>query len=652
MEELDYVRFYLLKSVRNKIRPCLLAGAMALSFYATAQAQISVTTYHNDNRRIGWNPSETILTPSNMTPSTFGLRASTPLDDQVDAQPLIVANQMITGQGIHTVVYVVTENNTVYAIDATSGKILKSGHLGSPVPQPLKCNNNGPNVGITSTPTIDVAKQTIYVMAYLLIGGQPVYRLHALNLQTLGDKPGSPIAVSASHSLADGTTYDFNSLVQRQRPALLESGGNVYAAFGSFCDFAFGRSRGWLLGWNASTLAPLAANELTDNLTSAQTKGTNYFLSSIWMSGYGIADDGMGNLFFATGNSDPSLNTYGTNNIEESAVKMPESLSTVLDLFTPSNAFTLDKVDEDFGSGGVLVVPDQPGPMPHLAVAATKDGRLFILDRDAMGGFHNPDIPANVAAGRCWCGPSYYQGADGIGRVVTSGGTIIKGVGSQSNLKTWTINTALTPALTLEASFTFPTTRQDPGFFTAVSSNGTTAQTAVIWTVARPTGPDHHLTLYAFNAKQSGGTLPLLWSGAAGFWPNLGGNANVVPVVANGMVYVASYRALSIFGLTSHRAQTKVQLIPPPPVPESMPAAALFWGTVRSVHGSRVVLVLRTGELLQVDVSEAWKAGTTVVPVVGKNVSVNGRLDENGLLHADIMWRAKEQASWGADKRD
>jgi len=105
------------------------------------------------------------------------------------------------------------------------------------------------------------------------------------------------------------------------------------------------------------------------------------------MAGYGVADDGDGNLFFVTSNSDPLINTYtGTTNIQESVVKMPDDLSSVLDLFTPSNAFTLDAQDGDYGSGGVLVLPDQPGPIPHLAVAAGKDGRLFILNRDDMGG--------------------------------------------------------------------------------------------------------------------------------------------------------------------------------------------------------------------------------------------------------------------------
>jgi hypothetical protein len=165
-----------------------------------AHAQTSVTTYHSDSQRTGWNPSESTLTPSNVTPTTFGLVASVGLDDQVDAQPLVVANQTILGQGVHTVVYVVTENDTVYEIDSSTANILRSVHLGTPVPTPLGCHNNGPNVGITSTPTIDIARQTIYVMAYTLVAGQQAYQLHALNLQTLQNQAGSPITVHGQAS--------------------------------------------------------------------------------------------------------------------------------------------------------------------------------------------------------------------------------------------------------------------------------------------------------------------------------------------------------------------------------------------------------------------------------------------------------------------
>jgi hypothetical protein len=245
---------------------------------------------------------------------------------------------------------------------------------------------------------------------------------------------------------------------------------------------------------------------------------------------------------------------------------MPEALTSVLDLFTPSNVFALDQRDKDYGAGGVLVLPDQPGPVPHLAVAAGKDGRLFILDRDNMGGFHNPDIPAHVNIGKCWCGPSYYQGADGIGRIVSSGG---------NKVETWKVHTSFRPALTPEASSAaLAATSQRPGFFTTVSSNALEPNTAIIWAIGRPTGFNNHIVLYAFNGTKSGNKLPLLWSGNAGPWPYISGNANLVPTVANGMVYVASYRRLEIFGLKPSTRQMSLKSRQLPPLPRAKSSRA------------------------------------------------------------------------------
>jgi glucose dehydrogenase len=148
-----------------------------------------------------------------------------------DAQPLVVPNQQIAAgptPGAYQVVYVATEANTIYAISASNGAVLLSRNLGTPVPMPLGCGNNGPNVGINSTPVIDVAAQALYVVAYTLMSGIPTYQVFALNLSDLTDKI-SPVTVAASHTLSDGTTYNFNAQFQRQRAALLESSGIIYA---------------------------------------------------------------------------------------------------------------------------------------------------------------------------------------------------------------------------------------------------------------------------------------------------------------------------------------------------------------------------------------------------------------------------------------
>lgn len=535
---------------RHRLIAQVTAPALVVLFSALlASAQISVTTYHYDNNRTGWNQNESVLTPSNVNGSTFGLLHKVTLDDQVDGQPLLVPGVNITTgshQGKHDAVYVASEGNTIYAIDAESGEILLNPNFGHPVPSPLGCTNNGPNVGINSTPVIDTTSNTMYVIIYTNDAGGPTYRIHALDLGSLTDNV-TPVTVAASHTLSDGTTFTFNGTYQRQRPGLLLANGTVYAGFGSFCDFSANLSRGWLLGWSSGSLTPVPANRLND---TQATSPNSFFLSSIWMSGYGPSTDDSGNILFVTGNSDYSGTTYdGVSNIQESVVKVSSNLTTVLDLFTPKNQSNLDQSDNDFGSGGVLVLPDQPGSIPHLAVAEGKVGTLFLMNEDQLGGYSTKknNVLGSYAAGQCWCGPSYFvDPKDGAARVVTSGGRKI-GV--------WKVNTSPAPSLTSVATASVPG-GQDPGFFTSISSNGQASP--IIWAVSRPNNSSSGapIGLYAFNPEStSGSTMSLLFKGLAGNWPNLGGNSNLVPVVANGQVFVASNKQLRIFGLLTGKTK-------------------------------------------------------------------------------------------------
>jgi hypothetical protein len=529
--------------VRRLAGTTSLTCILLLPFNAvTAPAQTAVTTYHYDNNRTGWNSSETVLTPANVNSSSFGLLTTVSLDDQVDAQPLVVPGVNITAgshQGTHDVVYVVTGNDTVYAIDASAGTILLTQSMGKPVSMPLGCNNNGPNVGISSTPVIDTSSSTLYLMAYTQDTTGPAYRVHALDLGSLTDKM-TPQVVTASHTLSNGTTFSFNATYQRQRPGLLLANGNIYAGFGSFCDYSANVSRGWLLGWNAATLAPLSANQVLD---TQATSPDNFFLSSIWMSGYGLAADDSGNILFVTGNSDPSGTTYdGVTNIQESVVKVSANLTPVLSLFTPSNQASLDGGDTDFGSGGVLVLPDQAGSIPHLAVAAGKFGDMYLMNEDNLGGYSptKNHVLGTSGIGGCWCGPSYFVDPnDGAARVVSSGG---------NRVGIWKLQTSPSPKLTGIIRSTAIRNGQDPGFFTSVSSNGTASP--IIWALSRPVSQQSNsIALYAFNPESGGSTMARLFEGVAGAWPNLGGNSNLVPVVANGKVYVGSNKQLRIFGL-------------------------------------------------------------------------------------------------------
>lgn len=529
------------------------AAAMAVLIFISASAllaagQTAVTTYHYDNNRTGWNPNESTLTPANVNTASFGLLHSVALDEQVDAQPLVEPGVIITAgqyQGTtHDVVYVATEGNTVFAIDAHTGIILLKPNFGTPVKYPLGCGNNGPNVGINSTPVIDPGSNTLYVMIYTQDGKTQNYRLHALDLGSLADKV-TPQLVTASHTLTDGTTFNFNATYQRQRPALLLANGSIYAGFGSFCDLGANLSRGWLLGWTAGTLTPFPSNQLIDQQA---TDASSFFLSSIWMSGYGLATDDAGNILFVTGNSEAS--TYdGVTNIQESVIKISPTLTTVLDLFTPDNQVSLDQGDVDFGSGGLLVLPDQPGSTPHLAVAAGKDGNMYFMNEDSLGGYSpiKNNVLGTYSIGGCWCGQSYFLDADGTGRVVTSGGYVAE---------LYQVQTSPKVALEYLKGSAAVTGSQSPGFFTAISSNGTS--NPIIWALSRPANAGKYpLFLYAFNPDAGKSTMKKLFHAKAGFWPNLGGNSNLVPVVANGEVFVASNKMLEIFGLLGGNSKTK-----------------------------------------------------------------------------------------------
>jgi hypothetical protein len=526
----------------------LLALTLTLAGCALAGAQASVTTYHNDNYRTGWNSQEKSLTPTSVHGSSFGVLQTVALDDQVQAQPLVVQGVRITAgafKGLHNVVYVATENNTVYAIDTTSGQVLLSPNFGPPVVKPLGCHIYNPDVGIHSTPVIDLPNSTLYAMVYTQQATGPAYFLHALDLGSLTDKV-PPQLVAASHTLTDGTSYAFSATYEQQRPALLLANGNVYAAFGSFCDKAPSLSRGWVLGWQTGTLTPLAGNQITD--TQATAPG-QYFLSSIWMSDYGPSADDSGNVLFITANSDPSGTTYdGVTDIQESVIKLSPDLTTVLDLFTPSDEAELDEKDNDFGSGGVMVLPDQTGTTPHLAVAAGKEGNMFFMNEDNLGGFSTQtnNVLGTYSIGPCWCGESYFvDPTDSTARVVSSGGT---------SIQVWKLSTSPTPTLTNVTSSPALKT-VGTGFFTSVSSNGTA--NPVIWALTRPTGKQTTVYLYAFAPDLGGKTMEQLYLGTAGTWVANGANANLVPVVAAGKVFVASYKELMIFGLKAKSKQKK-----------------------------------------------------------------------------------------------
>ena len=332
---------------------------------------VNVITHHNDTLRTGWNSAETLLTSKVVASSMFGLLQQVALDALVDAQPLLVTGLTIGG-ATHDVVYVATEGNTVYAIDASSGAILQHRNLGTPATPPVVCQATGQTLGIMSTPVIDLSSHTLYVIADVEVEGAPAFYLHALNLTTLADAV-PPLSISASHTLSNGkTVYTFNAGAELQRAALLEAGGNIYGAFAGACEnTSDAHARGWLLGWDASTLTPLAHQQLTNQVLPDHSPN-DFFLTSIWMSGFGPSSGSSGDVFFVTGNSDPSGTTYDKTraiNLSESVVEWSPSQGKVVSYFSPTDSgadvATMDRKDLDFGAGGVMLLPTQPGSIPN-----------------------------------------------------------------------------------------------------------------------------------------------------------------------------------------------------------------------------------------------------------------------------------------------
>jgi len=488
--------------------------------YSLANAH-DVVTHHYDNLRSGWNRDESFLRPSNVSSKEFGLLNKVDLDDQVDAQPLILNNAKIDNKTFQ-IVYVVTESNTIYAINADTGQILLKRTLGNPVKKPFGCENSGANLGINSTPIIDSKTNTIYVMAYIKEPSGNVFRLYALDVSTLKDRTPSVI-VAGKAKLEDGTEVKFDPAIQRQRAALLLNNNNIYAAFTSYCDQ--NRARGWLFGWhvdNEKIILPFDE----PGLMNRKLANNNMLLSTIWMSGSGIASDQKGDIYFVTGNSDSRAYDEKIN-LSESVVKIDSSLTKVLNFYTPDNYEELEKADLDFGSGGISLI--SINNKKNLAIAAGKDGNMHILDQKDLSRL------AGAQIGWCNCKISWYV-RNKIIHIISSG---------KKNLESWLFNSELKSDNLFSENYIEINGKgldNGGGFFTTVSSDNN-GMNAIIWAINKD---EDRLLLMAFDPESN---LNQIFEADAGIWVNDMANPNTVPVVSNGKVYVASYKQLVIFGL-------------------------------------------------------------------------------------------------------
>jgi hypothetical protein len=343
---------------------------------------LSVTTSNYDNTRSGVNSNETILNLANVNPTTFGLLFNLPADGTVIGQALYLPNVSIAGKGTHNVVYAATMHDSVYAFDADSNTGANANPLwqvsllppgATPVPVNIQgCSGvtDWTEVGVVAMPVIDPATGTIYVVAKTYENENNVFRLHALDVTSGAEKFGGPVLIQATYTL-NGETDTFNPLAEINRPALLLTNGHVYVAFGSNGCNAYG-DKGWVLSYNSSSLAQ----------EGVFTTEPGNALAAVWMKGGGLSSDSASNIYGETGEGDF---TPGTN-FGISVFRLVQSGSNlqVADWFTPWNQAFLSQNDLDLNDA-VLLLPDQPGSHPHLALAVGKDGTVYVLDRDNMG---------------------------------------------------------------------------------------------------------------------------------------------------------------------------------------------------------------------------------------------------------------------------
>jgi hypothetical protein len=507
-----------------------------------------VLTQHNDIGRTGQNTTETTLSPANVTTANFGKLFTLSVDGQTIAQPLYMSSVNIGGAS-HRVVFVATEHDSVYAFDADTGaKLWKAsmldaahGAASGAVPEPQSDNGCGDitalggaaaEYGITSTPVIDPSTGTLYLVAKTYEGTYPVQRLHALDITTGNEKFSGPVTISASvagtGSGSSNGTLNFDPRWENQRSGLLLVNGNVYAGFGSHCDSS--SWHGWILGYNATTLAQTAKFVTTPNGSS----------SGVWMGGGGLAADiqnGAARLFPVTGNGSYDAKTpYGTNNMDYGDDILRLSVSstgalTVADAFTPYNQSTLSNEDADVGSGGALLLPDQPGNNSHLLAQLGKSGSLYLVNRENLGGYSgstNNIVQQVSVSGGLWGLPAYWNG----------------------NLYVWPAGGKLSRypltngTLSAQPSETSP--QQASGWYgstPAISSNGT--QSGIVWAVDWSQSPQ---VLYAFDATN---VSNLLWSSAQNTTRDSAGSQQkfAVPTVADGNVFVGAVDQVMVYGM-------------------------------------------------------------------------------------------------------
>jgi hypothetical protein len=561
-----------IKSLAVALSVLLIAVFAAFPPMVCGQGFTGVFTQHNDNGRTGQNLNETTLTTTNVKASTFGKIFSYPVDGQVYAQPLYVPNVTIPNQGVHNVLYVATENDSLYAFDADglTPNILWQLSFINPAHgiTTINCIATGivcniyPITGISSTPVIDPASNTIYLVVRTQESNTSVQRLHALDITTGAEKFGGPVEISAAvPGTGTGTSKGkvmFNALHDIQRTGLLLANGNIYIGWA-------GQAHGWIMAYNATTLAQVAVMNTTPNGT----------LGGVWQAGNGPALDSLGNIYIATGDGTFDANTGGVD-YGDTLLKLDADLN-VVDYFTPMDeACRLLPNDLDLGSGGPMIFPTQSGSYPDEIIQSGKGGSpcdlfgttyavpIYLVDRDDMGTYHplgDQDIETiEGTVHGYWGSPAYWQSPT-TQYVYYSGMTNETGNGDY--LKQYSITNGLVSTAPVEQTANlFPV-----GSTPSISANGTS--NGILWTVERKdvlsSSPGTHpAVLYAYDATN---VSTLLYDSvqAKGLRDQPGcANKFITPTIANGKVYVGTQNELDVYGILPNPQTTPVATISAP----------------------------------------------------------------------------------------
>ena len=547
-------------------------GATAATAARGAVAANETTTSQN-NLRDGWDQDEPELTPagvSGRTPGyTFGQVFRTAVTGQVYAQPLVIGSTVI----------VATEQDQVYGLNASTGAVRWQTSLGTPY-QITNCPDLTPDIGVTGGPVYDPATGDVYLVAQTVPRAAPSYHLFGINPATgavvfkqfLGGRPSNDRHIT------------FNAADQLERPGLLLLNGWVYAAFGSHCDH--GPWTGFVTGVNVRSKA---ATEWGDETGVTDNE------AGIWQGGSGLMSDGSGRIIVSTGNGvspPPGPGRRPPGQLGDSVVRLAVQRNGTLaarDFFSPVNAPALDAGDTDYGSGGPVGLPFGTRRYPHVLAQAGKDGRIFLLDRDDLGGRKQGDrhgddaLSVTRAYNGQWGHPAAFGGTPTLGVANQAHASdYLYYIGRNDSLRMLKagVNKSGEPRLAdvANSSLTFGFSSGSP----VVTSTGKHISSAVVWAVYSSGISGANGALEAFAANPGGSctagtpcTISPIWSAPIGTASQF-----TTVATAGGMVYVGTRDgAVYGFGDTSAAALTAAP-------PATLPATY-----VGSASASRAVTV-------------------------------------------------------------